>query len=258
MPRSGDRGSASSSRNSFLVSSRSRGSSVACAWPEIAASPFGVKLFPSTEASCSKPRSSTASASSRAAIRACRVGGMSSSATSPSSSYRSVPAWSTPRSASIRTVSTAYIGTPSARATMRSMSAAGRPRTSPVTSSIIATSGSGSRCNALKLREPEPQFGRRSASSGRASVTIRIGRFLDHSSIDSMKSSIPPSAHWRSSKTITVVPCSAMRSKNVRHAAKSSSRSPLGAASSPSRCASLGSIQRRSSGIRPPTVRRTR
>ena len=63
-----------------------------------------------------------------------------------------------------------------------------------------------------------------------------------------MKSSIPPSAHWRSSKTITVVPRSAMRSKNVRQAAKSSSRSPLGAASSPSRCASLGSIQRRSSG----------
>ena len=100
----------------------------------------------------------------------------------------------------------------------------------------------------MKLRWPDPQFGRLSASSGLAIVTIRIGWFFDHSSIDSMKSSNPGSAHWRSSKTITMVPCSAIRSKKARHAANSSSRSPWGAGSSPSRCASRGSIHRRSSG----------
>ena len=48
----------------------------------------------------------------------------------------------------------------------------------------------------------------------------------DHSSRWSMKSSRPASAQWRSSKTSTTVPCAEMRSKKVRHAANSSSRSP--------------------------------
>ena len=85
----------------------------------------------------------------------------------------------------------------------------------------------------MKLRWPDPQFGRLSASSGLAIVTIRIGWFFDHSSIDSMKSSNPGSAHWRSSKTITTVPCSAIRSKKARHAANSSSRSPCGSGVEP-------------------------
>ena len=62
-----------------------------------------------------------------------------------------------------------------------------------------------------------------------------------------MKSSRPPSAHWRSSKRRTVVPRSAMRSKKMRQAAKSTSRPPGGGGSRPSRVSSAGSTQRRSS-----------
>ena len=108
------------------------------------------------------------------------------------------------------------------------------------TSSAIASSASGSRRRDVKLRCSAPQFGRRSASSGRASVTMKIGRSVDHSSIDSMKSSRPGSAHWRSSNTMTTVTASVMRSKNARHAAKSSSRSPAEASSRPSRKGEAG------------------
>ena len=75
-----------------------------------------------------------------------------------------------------------------------------------------------------------------------------MGWLRDHSRIDSTKSTRPGSAHCRSSKTMTVGPSAAIRSKNVRQAEKSSSRSPDGASASPSRCARRGSIQRRSSG----------
>ncbi len=47
----------------------------------------------------------------------------------------------------------------------------------------MAASGSGSRCAATKFRRPAPQAGRRSSSSGRARVTIRMGtpaRPLEH------------------------------------------------------------------------------
>ena len=52
---------------------------------------------------------------------------------------------SAPRSSSIRTVSTAYRGTPSARARICPRSGAGRPGTSPVSNSSIACSDRGSR-----------------------------------------------------------------------------------------------------------------
>ena len=76
---------------------------------------------------------------------------------------------------------------------------------------------------------------------------MKIGVFRDHSSIDSMKSSRPASAHCRSSNTIATVPPSLIRSKKVRQAANSSSRPPAGRSSSPSRNASRGSSQWRSS-----------
>ncbi|HET7137476.1 MAG TPA: hypothetical protein VFI04_03905 [Gaiellaceae bacterium] len=41
----------------------------------------------------------------------------------------------------------------------------------------------------MKARRPAPQVGRRSASSGRASVTTKIGWLRDHSSRYSTKSS---------------------------------------------------------------------
>ncbi len=75
-----------------------------------------------------------------------------------------------------------------------------------------------------------------------------MARVRDHSTIDSMKSINPGSAHCRSSNTSTVGPRSAIRSKKVRQAEKSSSRSPPGASASPSREASASSTQRRSSG----------
>ena len=95
---------------------------------------------------------------------------------------------------------------------------------------------------------PRPKFGRRSSSSGRASVRIRIGLSRDQSSRWSMKSRRPSSAHCSSSNTSTVGPRSATRSKNVRHALKSCSRCAQSAFSMPSRAPSAGSTRRRSSG----------
>ena len=62
-----------------------------------------------------------------------------------------------------------------------------------------------------------------------------------------MKSSRPGSAQWRSSKTSTVGPRSAIRSKSVRQAAVSSSVLPVAAPSRPSRAARRGSTRARSS-----------
>ncbi len=45
------------------------------------------------------------------------------------------------------------------------------------------------------------------------------------------------------------MPCSAIRSKKIRQAAKRTSRPPAGAGSSPSRVSSAGSTQRRSSSV---------
>ena len=61
-----------------------------------------------------------------------------------------------------------------------------------------------------------------------------------------MKSSVPRSAQWRSSKTIATGETSDSRSKNVRHAGNSSSE--LMPDSTPSSTSSARSIQRRSSG----------
>ena len=62
-----------------------------------------------------------------------------------------------------------------------------------------------------------------------------------------MKSSSASSAHCRSSKTSTVGPRSAMRSKNIRQPANRSSLARRRASSSPSRGARRGSMKRRSS-----------
>ncbi len=112
----------------------------------------------------------------------------------------------------------------------------------------MADSDSGSRANAVKFRMPAPQSGRRSNSSGRASVTTRTGTPFDHSTRWAMKSRSPVSAHWRSSKSKIVVPFAAMRSMKMRQAANRRSRPPAGAGSSPSRVSRAGSTHRRSSG----------
>ena len=112
----------------------------------------------------------------------------------------------------------------------------------------MACSDSGSRYREVKLRLPAPQVGRLSASSGRARARTNRGWLRDHSSRYSRKSSKPSSAHCMSSKTMTVVRCSASRSNRMRHAEKRFSWSPGAPTSSPSRWASLGSTQLRSSG----------
>ena len=73
-------------------------------------------------------------------------------------------------------VSTAYSGMPSARATIARTASSGSPGTSPASSARIAGSGSGSsgrRDEVAPARRPSP--GGASSSSGRASVTTRIG-----------------------------------------------------------------------------------
>ena len=147
----------------------------------------------------------------------------------------------------MRIVSTAYSGMPSARTRIARTACSGRPGAKPASSSRIACSGSGSSASVVVMRWLLPKVGRRSNNSGRVSTTTRMGRFFDHSSRCSMKSSSPVSAHCRSSNTSTIVPCSAMRSKKIRQAAKSASRPPGGAGSTPSRASSAGSTQPRSS-----------
>ena len=110
----------------------------------------------------------------------------------------------------------------------------------------MAPSGNGSSDSATKLRRPAPQSRWRCRKSERARVSSRMGWPSDHSAMWSMKSRRPWSAQWMSSKTSTVVPCALTRSKNVRHAANSSSRSSVRTSSRPSRPSSFGSIQRRS------------
>ena len=99
---------------------RSSGSSSATSRPVTAQTVATVKLCPATDASCTSERSASGKPSSRAATSACSVSGISSSSPrSPTTRYDCPVCSSTPRSASMRTVSTAYIGTPSARPTRR-------------------------------------------------------------------------------------------------------------------------------------------
>ena len=87
----------------------------------------------------------------------------------------------------------------------------------------MAAVGSGSRWSEVKLRLPAPQSGRRSYSSGRDKVRMKMGRLRLHSSICSTKSMRPGSAKWKSSNTITTGALAASRSKNVRQAPNSCS-----------------------------------
>ena len=139
---------------------------------------------------------------------------------------------------------------------------AGCPRRGPRSSRTAGSGSSGasppSSCAHRRLVErlqvagrgtprlPAPQSGRRSRSSGRASVMIRIGTFRLHSSRCSMKSSVPGSAHWRSSNSERDrAPRTASRSKKVRQAPeqlrRAAGRRPP---PTPSSASSAGSRQR--------------
>ena len=89
-----------------------------------------------------------------------------------------------------------------------------------------------------------PTPGARRAAPGRASVRTKIGSSRDHSTRWSMKSSVPESAQWTSSKTSATVPLPASASKNARHAPNSSAGdTPAGI---PSSCEQRCSTQARS------------
>ena len=194
-PRSGERGSASNSSNSRRTSPRSRASRSPSSRPLTAASPASVKVCPRTEASWTRPRSTGSSVSSREVMSERSVSGTARSPSSPTGRYAPLTRSSRPSAASARTVSTAYSGIPSARPRIASTAGPGRPGTRPSRSPRIEGSDRGSSATAKKFRCPAPQSGRLSNSSGRASVTTRIGAPLDHSSRWSMKSSRPLSAH---------------------------------------------------------------
>ena len=102
----------------------------------------------------------------------------------------------------------------------------GKARDEPIEQLAIVVARSAARATARRSCAAGAPGRASSSSSGRARVMTRIGRRATHSTRWSMKSRRPVSAQWRSSNTRTTVPCSATRSKNVRHAAKSSSRSP--------------------------------
>ncbi len=175
-------------------------------------------------------------------MRAVSVSGTARSASSPRSpAGSSTPSTDRrrPSDTSIRTVSMAYSGTPSARVAIASAVDAGRRGASPPRSARTASRGRGSRYRAVKPRRAVPHAGRSSSSSGRASVRTKIGRSRDHSTRWSMKSSVPESAQWTSSKTSATDPLVASASKNARHAPNSSSGgTPAGIPSSCRRAAS--------------------
>ena len=127
-------------------------------------------------------------------------------------------------SSSIRTVSTAYSGTPSARSTMAATAGPEARHRASGGVRAMSSSGSGSREMESAMRDP-PAPARtplEEVGAGKRQDEDRWPRA--QSSRDSMKSSRPGVGQWRSSKTRNCRPRSAMHSKKVRHAANSSSR----------------------------------
>ena len=246
-PRSGDRGSVSSANSSRRTSARRRGSRSSTSVSATAARPAGVKLYPTTAASWTRARSAGSRASSRDAMRDRSVSGTAIRRGRRSVGRCPPPARGVPRRGAPGRSRRRRAGCRRrARRSSRSPGRAG-PGTNPTRSSRITAGGRGSSASDVEFRVWVPHPGRRSNSSGRVSVTTRSGRPRDHSRTWSMKSSRPVSAHWRSSNSRTVVPRSAIRSKNSRHAPKSAPRPPAGAGSSPSNASSAGSTKRRSS-----------
>ena len=212
-------------RSSFRTRLATSGSTASSAAPEIADNPRRVKDLPRTDASWSRRRSSSGTPSSRDVISACRDCGTSNEVRSPVTMSPPPACSSTPRSRSIRTVSTAYSGMPSAASRSLTRTSSGSPGTSPSSSSSMASSSRGSSGSVVELRIDPGKPGWRSATSGRASVTTKIGWCRPQSSRYSTNATSPSSAQWMSSKTITSGPCSASRSKKRRQAEKRSSRS---------------------------------
>ncbi len=101
-------------------------------------------------------------------MSAVSVSGMANVVRSRTGTYAPPSSRRLPSATSIRTVSTAYSGTPPARPTIARVAESGRPGTSPARSPPICSSASGSRWIDMKLRLPAPQSARLSSNSGRA------------------------------------------------------------------------------------------
>ena len=214
--------------------------------PERACTAASGKLPPNTDIERTSSRSSDPSASSRAPSSEIRLGGTSSSPSSPASTSAPSRSTRTPRSASARTVSIAYRGTPSACEMILRLAVIGSVATASISSSI-APSPRGSSDIAVAPRCRAAQPGRRSDSSGLASVRMKIRWCADQSRRYSTKSSNPSSAACMSSNTITTGSSSAIRSKNRRQPANSSSR-PAPPSATPSRTPSRAETNSRSPG----------
>ena len=153
---------------------------------------------------------------------------------------RARPGWRAPGSSRWHTAA----GPRRGRSLRRARAGAGprpaRRAARPWSRSPAARAAARSLRGARRASPPRPD-----ASSGRASVSMKIGLAADHSSTCSMKSSIPSSAHCRSSNTSTTGICSARRSRNRRQPANSSVRPRPGSAT-PSRTPSRGHRKSRS------------
>ena len=182
---------------------------------------------PTTAASASSDFASGVSVSSRAAISACTESGNGTSAPSRSSQLDPLR---TSRSLSLsrRTNSSAYSGLPPARSRIGCCSSAGitLASSSAETSRAVSSGDRGARLIGVALRRPLPIVGVAARnSSGRAVPTISSGTPSARPARCSRNASIASSAQCRSSNTSTVGSCSAMCSRNRRHAVNSSSRS---------------------------------
>ena len=207
-----------------------------------------VNVLPSTDASCSRPRSSSGTASSREAISACRVSGTSSDDELAGDRVtRPLRRGDRGRAASARSRRRrAESLRPPAKICVAQV--VRQSRDEAVQQLVHRLGQSGSSGSVVALRCPAHP-GWRSATSGRASVSTKIGWCATpvEQVLEEVERALA-SAHWMSSTTITSGPSSASRSKKRRQAAKRSSRSGALRSARPSSWRSRGSIDARSSG----------
>ena len=126
-PRPGERGSTSRVSSSRRTRPRSRGARSVSPVFATAARAGTLKLWPRTAASATSERSPGSRPSRRAATRAVRVSGTATSSRDPVGRHTPSSSTRRPWASSIRTVSTAYRGTPSALATMVGGGLRGQP-----------------------------------------------------------------------------------------------------------------------------------
>ena len=212
--------------------------------PATAARAGRLKLWPRTAASETSARSAGSRPSRRAATRAVRVSGtadlvqVTRQAGTPRPRARGGPG-----RASIRTVSTAYRGTPSARATIGGGGLRRQPGHEPCEQALHVRGCEGlevDRGERAKARPPV-RAAVEELGPGQGDERDRDPRL--HSITWSMKSSNPVSACWRSSNTRTTGAVFGQPLEERPPGGEQLVRSPM-SVSTPSRASRAGSIQR--------------